>query len=71
MSAELEAARFPRAAVVLEATRIAEALRAGADQLETLAAEAHRFELGTLLRLFRASLVETVTAAVEAEAGET
>jgi len=67
MSLELEAARFPRASVVLEATRIAEALRAGADQLETLATEAHRFELGTLRRLFRASLLETVTTAVETE----
>jgi hypothetical protein len=48
VSAELEAARFPRATVVLEAVRVAEVLRAGAAELDALAGAAKRWGSGWL-----------------------
>ena len=62
--------RFPRAAVVLEAQRVADTMREAAEALETLASEAHAYEPGTLRREVRAIVLATVAAAVEAEAGE-
>lgn len=62
--------RFPRAAAVLEAMRVAEAMRAGADELDALAGEAHAYEPGTLRREVRGIVLATVTAAVDAEGAE-
>jgi len=45
-----ERARFPRAAVTLEAVRVAEVFRATANELEEIAGAAPAFELGSLRR---------------------
>ena len=63
----LTESRFPRTAAALEATRIATALRAGARELDALAAAAHAYEPGTLRRKLRAVVLATVEAAIEAE----
>ncbi|MEI9936690.1 MAG: hypothetical protein WDO69_05650 [Pseudomonadota bacterium] len=68
MSARLRVvSKFPRADAVLESTRIAEALRAGADELDALAGAAHAYEIGTLRRKVRGIVLATVAAAVDAE----
>ncbi len=61
------ATRYPRTAAMLEATRIAESLRAGATELEELCSAAHAYEPGTLRRKVRGIVLATVTAAVECE----
>jgi hypothetical protein len=63
----LTESRFPRAAAMLEATRVADALRAGAEELDAIAGAAHAYERGTLRRKVRAIVLATVEAAVEAE----
>jgi hypothetical protein len=62
--------RFPRADAVLESTRIAEAMRAGADELDAIAGCAHAYEPGTLRRKLRGVVLATVHAAVELEGCE-
>lgn len=59
--------RFPRAEAMLEATRIADAFKAGADALDDLAGAAFAYEVGTLRRKMRGIVLATVEAAVEAE----
>jgi hypothetical protein len=49
----IEAARFPRAAIILQMTAVCAVLRAAADALEALAAESHAYELGSLRRKAR------------------
>jgi hypothetical protein len=61
------AARFPRVEAVIEAERVADALRAGAARLDAIGREAPNFELGTLRRLIRAAVLETIHEAIEAE----
>ncbi|MEO7035600.1 MAG: hypothetical protein ABI548_16870 [Polyangiaceae bacterium] len=71
MSARLRiVSRFPRADAVLESTRIAEALRNGANELDALAGCAHAYEIGTLRRKVRGIVLATVAAAVDAEGCE-
>jgi len=53
----IEAARFPRAALMLEANAIAGVLRGAAAELDALAGTAHAYELGTLRRRVRAVVV--------------
>ena len=62
--------KFPRAEAMLEATRIADALRAGANELDELAGAAPAYEIGTLRRKVRGIVLATVAAAVEAEGAE-
>jgi hypothetical protein len=59
--------RFPRIEIVLEATRIAEAFRAGAQALDDLAADSPHFPTQDLRRLVKALVVATISAAIEAE----
>ena len=49
--------RFPRVACMLEATRVADALRSAATELEELAGSAPAYELSTLRRKVRAVIV--------------
>ncbi len=53
----IEVARFPRAALMLEAAAITGVLRGAADELDELAGEAHKYEIGTLRRKVRAIVV--------------
>lgn len=51
------ASRFPRAAIMLEATAVADVLRKAADDLDEIAGSAPAYEVGTLRRKIRAIVV--------------
>jgi hypothetical protein len=57
----------PRIALVLEAARVAQAFRDGADALDDLAGDAPHFPTQELRRLIKALVVATISAAIEAE----
>ena len=61
------ALRYPRIELVLEATRIAQAFRDGAQALDDLAGDAPHFPTTDLRRLVKALVIATITAAIEAE----
>ena len=66
----MNASKFPRVAAVIEAERVADALRAGAARLDAIALEAPKYETGTLRRMVRAAVLETIACAVDAEGCE-
>jgi hypothetical protein len=56
----IEVARFPRATAMLKMVATADVLRAAADELDALAGDAHRFDIGTLRRQARAIVFAVV-----------
>jgi hypothetical protein len=61
----MNAAAFPRAAAMLEATRIADSLRRAAAELDELAGAAHAYEPGTLRRKVRAVVIAAAASVVD------
>ncbi len=59
--------KYPKAAAIIEAQRVAEAMRSGADALDELADAASEYEVGTLRRELRGIVLAVVHAAVDAE----
>jgi hypothetical protein len=62
-SEQIMAARFPRAATMLQATEVAQVLRRAADDLDEIAGSAPAYELGTLRRKVRAIVLGVVAVA--------
>ncbi|MEI9951849.1 MAG: hypothetical protein WDO74_23420 [Pseudomonadota bacterium] len=66
----LEPARFPRAAIMLEAVAVAEVLRNAATELDELAGAAPAYEVGTLRRKVRAIVLGAVAFAEVSTEGD-
>lgn len=70
MNAERQAARFPRAAAMLDAQGIADTMRKAATEIEELTGCAHAYDAATFRRKVRAITLHTLYRVVELEGEE-